>query len=360
MRVGRGLAVPPWRLGAIGFLSPRLGLALTAAQVPCTPGPGQGTTFVPQQVRLAVSRDGGRRWVTSGQVLATGGPESGLERVVAVSARQAWALTAGGRLLETRTGGAGWTVQPLPAPVVGIAAAGGMLWALACPRLPEGTCRPVLERAELSGGRWQRLPVPRLRSGFYKLLDAVSARAAVFLISRNGSPRAELASTGDAGQHWALRPAPRGPGHLCDVYTGITHAGPRRWWLICNGSGAGGSSPKALMTTTNAGRIWHTVATVHSILTPPKPGSLPYQEVLAIAAGAPGRLWVVTANGLAESTNGGVTWAAVPGVDPQGVPAQFDVLSARTTWLLAAGSALWGTSSGTTWHPVGPAWSWLP
>jgi photosystem II stability/assembly factor-like uncharacterized protein len=359
------VTVPPWRLGAIDFLSPRLGVALTAAQIPCrtTSGPGQGIGFPPQQVRLAVTWDGGRQWITRGQVLPADGPDPGFEQVAATSARQVWALTDAGHLLETRNAGATWTPQPLPAPVVDIAQARATLWALACPPLIQLSCRPVLERIASPRGAWQRLPVPRLRSGPYRLLDAVSARGAVFLISHSGSARAELASTSDAGEHWVLRPAPRGrtrhgQGHLCDIYTGITTTGPGTWWLICNGSGAGGSSPKALMATANAGLAWHTVATVTSILATPGPGSLPYQEVLTIAAGSPGQLWLATANQLAQSTDAGATWALVPGVNPQGTPSMFDVFSPRQAWLLAAGTGLWGTSNGTTWHPIGATWPW--
>ena len=312
-----------------------------------------------------MSRDSSRQWITRGQVLPAGGPDPGFEQVAAVSAAQVWALTDG-HLLETRDAGATWTPQPLPSPVVDIARAGVTLWALACPPLTRLSCQPALERISSPRGGWQRLPVPRLRSGPYRLLDALSARAAVFLISRSGSAGADLASTSDAGQHWVLRPAPRGPpaprgqGGLCDIYTGITQAGPGTWWLICNGWGAGGGSPKALMATTNAGLAWHTIATVTSTLAAPKPGSLPYQEAATIAAGSPRRLWLATANQLAQSTDAGATWALVPGVSPQGSPSQFDVLSPRAAWLLAAGTGLWGTSNGTTWHPIGATWPRLP
>jgi hypothetical protein len=187
----------------------------------------------------------------------------------------------------------------------------------------------------------------------------------VFLVSRPASAQADLASTSDAGQQWVLRPAPpgrapHGPGHLCDIYAGITHAGPRTWWLICNGGGAGGSSPKALMATADAGRSWHTIAALTSILVSPQPGSLPSQEVAAIAAGSPSRLWVATANELAQSSDGGATWTFIPRVNPQGGPPQFDVLSPRQAWLLAAGTGLWATSNGTTWHPIGATWPWQP
>jgi len=356
------VTVPPWRLGAIDFLSPRVGVALTAAQIPCTLSRGQGIGFPPQQVRLAVSRDGGRQWITRGQVIAESGRGFGLEQVAAASTRRVWALTTSGHLLETRDGGGTWTPQPLPAPVVDLAQAGATLWALACPRRTPAWCRPVLERLASPQAAWQRLPVPPLRAGYYRLLDAVSARAAVFLVSRNGLAQAELASTSDAGQHWAVRTAPRGPrvtrghGHLCDIYAGITNAGPKRWWLVCNGSGAGGSSPKVLMVTTNAGRSWRTIATVRSILATPKPGSLPWQEVLTMAAGSASRLWLATSNEMMQSTDGGARWARIRVANPQGSPTSFDVFSSRRAWLLAAGEGLWGTSNGTAWHRIGATW----
>ena len=75
----------------------------------------------------------------------------------------------------------------------------------------------------------------------------------------------------------------RGRGHLCDIYAGITSAGPQRWWLMCNGSGAGGSSPKALMATTDAGRSWRTIAVVPS----PATWTPPPELEAFLAAGPP-------------------------------------------------------------------------
>ena len=313
-----------------------------------------------------MSSDGGRRWVTRGQALPAGGPDAGREQVVAASPRRVWGLTGGGHVLETRDGGATWTPQPLPVPVLDIAGVGGTLWALACPRQTPSWCRPVVERLASPRAAWQRVPVPPLRAGSYRLLDAVSARAAVFLVSQNGSARAELASTSDAGRRWAVRPAPRGPrvtrgrGHVCDIYAGITNAGPAQWWLMCNGSGAGGSSPKAFMATQDAGRSWRTIAVVPSILATPRPGSLPWQEVLAIVAGSASRLWLATANGMAQSTDGGVTWSPIRAVNPQGSQSSFDVFSPHRAWVLAPGAGLWGTGNGTRWHRIGASWPGLP
>jgi photosystem II stability/assembly factor-like uncharacterized protein len=316
-------------------------------------------------VRLAVSSDGGREWVTRGRVLTGGGPGPGFGQVIAVSARRVWALTDAGRLLETGNGGRSWTPQPLPAPVVDIARAGATLWALACPRRAASWCRPVAERLASPQAGWWRLPVPRLRAGVYHLLAAVSPRAAVFVISHNGSARAELVSTSDGGQRWAVRPAPRGPrvtrgrGHVCDLYAGITHAGPDRWWLMCNGSGAGGSCPQALMTSPDAGRSWRTIAVVPRLYAT-KPGSLPGTEVLAVAAGSATRLWLATANTMLQSTDGGARWARIQPRSRFGTGWSFDVLSPRRAWALAPGTGLWGTSTGTAWRRIGVSWPSLP
>ena len=52
--------------------------------------------------------------------------------------------------------------------------------------------------------------------------------------------------------------------------------------------------------------------------------------------------------------DGGTTWTDVPGIDPEGVPAAFDVLSPKDAWLLAAGQGLWRTTDGRHWRAVGP------
>ena len=45
----------------------------------------------------------------------------------------------------------------------------------------------------------------------------------------------------------------------------------------------------------------------------------------------------------------------MPGPDPQGYPASFDVLSPTHAWLLAAGQGLWRTTDGRHWKALGPA-----
>ena len=43
----------------------------------------------------------------------------------------------------------------------------------------------------------------------------------------------------------------------------------------------------------------------------------------------------------------------MPGPNPQGEPASFDVLSPTHAWLLAAGQGLWLTTDGRHWHALG-------
>ena len=63
-RLAAGVSVAAWRLGAIRFVSPRYGVALTAPEIPCLRSMGNmGTevTMLAQPVRLAVTEDGGHQ-----------------------------------------------------------------------------------------------------------------------------------------------------------------------------------------------------------------------------------------------------------------------------------------------------------
>src|SRR5580692_11972061 len=107
----------------------------------------------------AVTGDGGRHWVTRGTELPglTQSPEP--EQVAAVSGPDIWVVSDAGVLLATRDYGATWASQPLPAPTVAAASAGGWLWAVSCPAVSQNGCRPVVERMRLPGGKWTRAPL---------------------------------------------------------------------------------------------------------------------------------------------------------------------------------------------------------
>lgn len=353
-RLGAGAGVAAWRLGAIRFTSPRAGVALTAPEIPCLRSMGtMGTevTMVAQPVRLAVTEDGGRHWATRGNVLP-GTARAADGQLAAASGPDSWVFgLAGGTLLATRDGGGTWAAQPLAAPVVAAASAGGWLWALSCPPVSQTGCRPVVERMRLPGGAWVRTRPPAPTAGSSPWLAVLSGRAAVVGFA---GPHRMLASTADGGALWSARPAPAGPGHMClqDSAGSFAAAGPDDWWLLCNGGAAAGSSTKALMRSADAGRTWTVAAAITSLTVPPRSGSLPYQDGAVIAAGTPGRLWIATPNTLSTSGDGGTVWSRVlAGLG--GYFGQFDVLSGTVAWLLAPGAGLWQTTDGLTWRPAG-------
>jgi hypothetical protein len=351
-----GAAVQAWRLGAVRFVSPDKGLALTAPGIECDVplGDGRGTEVYvqAQPVRLAATSDAGRHWVTSGTELPGAPQSTALEQVAAVDGARAWVVTGTGKLLVTGNAGATWAAQPLPAPVVAAASAGGWLWALSCPPVTGSWCRPDVERMKLPAGTWTVTRPGSPASLLEPQLDVLSATAAVVVL-RGTHPA--LASTTDGGARWTVRAAPAGPENMCDGDGDsrlLTTAGPRDWWLLCTGGAAAGSSTKALMRSADAGQTWTVAASVTSLSAPARPGSLARQDAVAIAAGSPEVLWLATPNTVTESTDGGVTWSQSL-FNPQGTFGQFDVQSSTHAWLLAPNAGLWHTTDGTTWRPAG-------
>ena len=331
-------AVSPSRLGAVDFLSAEVGVGLTA------PTHGCGAT-------LAVTRDGGRHWLTEGTPLP--GPPSGVpaEHVAATSTVRAWASTGAGPLMATTTGGDSWTVQPVPGPIVAVDISGPTLWALGCPHTNNVSCRPVLARRRVAGGEWRRLPLPRLDSDPDPELAPASASTVLLHLLRPGASGGTLLESSDAGVRWTRPPDPVWRGRPC-WGAGFVTAGPRDWWLICIGGAAAGSSTKALLHTTDAGVSWHVASQVTSLTAPPRPGAITLAEPDALAAGSPARLWLAAQNSLYESDDGGVRWTRARGPNPQGSPASFDVLSPTRAWLLAPGQGLWRTTDGRRWRAL--------
>jgi photosystem II stability/assembly factor-like uncharacterized protein len=349
-----GEEVGAWRLGVIRFSSPDAGVALTAAQIPCdvSLGPGRGTevSFQPQPVLLAMSRDGGRHWITRGRPLPGSG-DTGQLQIAAVAGSDVWVVNGAGTMLATTDDGAGWVPQPLPRPVPSAASSGGWLWALSCPPAGAGQCHPVVARRSLVGGAWARtgLAVPLSSSGDPRL-TVLSGRDAVIALA---DPGAILASTVDGGATWSLRRSPAADPRRCepDDPGFLTATSLNDWWLLCTGGAAAGSSTKALFRSRDAGRIWSEVSAITNLTASAKQGSLPYQDVIAMSAAAPDRLWILTPNTLSGSKNGGVTWTRLV-TNPQGYSGQLDVRSGTVAWLLVPGTGLWGTSNGVSWHEI--------
>ena len=65
-------------------------------------------------------------------------------------------------------------------------------------------------------------------------------------------------------------------------------------------------------------------------------------------------MWMATLNWLYGSRDGGKRWFWVHGAsfDDAGSFASFSFVNDWDGWLLAAGSALWRTTDGRSWHSV--------
>ena len=337
----------PWRLGSVLFMSARSGVAVTSSIISCPIGAG-GLVGQDQPVRVAVTSDGGQRWIASGSSLPIPSQWDSDFQVVAVSGAEVWIFSAStDRLLETGNHGVTWVAQRLPGPVLAVAGSGGWLWALSCPRVSPAGCLPVVSRMRLPGGGWIRtrpvtsVPVPA------PWLSVVSGAAAV--VGLRGRKASLVASTTDGGASWSVRPAPADPGFTCGSQPGMFAAAGRVWWELCSGGTPSMQGTNtALLRSDNAGRSW----TVVAVTIVGRPGQLPTQAY-GFAAGSGGLLWIATSNVLAVSTDGGRRWSAVPVVNPGGSVGQFDVLPGVATWLLAPSAGLWQTVNGLSWHAVG-------
>ena len=325
---GCGGPASPSRLGAIDFLSPRLGVGLTTPSARCRP-------------MLAVTHDGGSHWLTAGSPLPGGG--SNVEHVVATSTTDVWAAAGSDPLMATTDGGANWAAETPPGRVVALALTGRTVWMLACLGGSRYSCVSVLLRMVLPRGAWT-ISSPKLASTTPPELAFAGRRRVV--ISAAGS----LVIVSDRGQRSVTLSDPTWMGRPCQA-AAFAAAGPN-WWLLCLGGAAAGSSEKALLDTTDGGRIWTTASQVTSLTTPAHPGEITLEEPTSLAAGSPRRLWLAALNNLYTSDDGGSQWNQVPGPDPQGSPASFDVLSPTHAWLLAAGEGLWRTTDGRHWRAL--------
>ena len=324
-----GGAVSPDRLGAIHFLTRDLGLGLTLRASPrCGP-------------MLAVTRDGGRQWLTEGTALAG---NAGVEQLTATSTDDAWAVVGNGRLMSTTDAGATWRVQTPRGRVLALARSGRALWILDCLGGSDATCVSVLVRKALPDGVWT-IASPKLAPNPPPRFVLAGRRA---VIGESGT----LVVVSDRGQRFAERPDPTWMGRPC-LPAGLAAAG------AAGGCCASVARPPAAArrpcstrpTGANAGSI---ASQVTSLTAPPPPGAITLEEPDAIAAGSRARLWLAAQNNLYESGDGGVRWSRVPGPDPQGYPAAFDVLSPTHAWLLAAAQGLWRTTDGRHWKALGP------
>jgi hypothetical protein len=357
-------------MGAVAFFSAVSGVGVTAENVPCyrrvKTGALVGLRLQRQPVRLAVTNDGGRSWQVSGATLPVGPVPGGVgaEQLAATSPADVWALVGKGRLVATHDGGSNWQMQRIPNPVAEVAAGGGFVWAVSCAhaasRSSAFACTPTLWRTRSANNPWMRVALPRVTAqGPWYVQFAITANGNAIVTVLNASSHAggELLISHDTGLRWITRPEPSWDHNKCDHGAGATlTASPRgTFWLLCNGNGAGGSSTKGLLRSTNTGQTWTTVSAATSLTQRPRPGSIPREEPSALAAGSQTRLWLSLTNDLAESNDGGHHWTSVPHVaNTSGWVTMLDALSASHAWLLAPGAGLWRTTDGLHWGAVGP------
>jgi photosystem II stability/assembly factor-like uncharacterized protein len=335
------MTVAQWRLGAVHFLSPDVGVAVTAGQFYC-----HSATGVVNQVErglLTVSTDAGSRWVTQGTAL----PAGPVDQVAAFSTRVVWALTGAGTLYATANGGATWTRQPFPGPVLTITQAGDQLTALFY--RAAGAYRPRIDTLDMPGGSWRPVHLP--------LLDTVPqlafARGSAFTLLAT-SPAAELISTTGDGASWTTRSVSAGPDGIC-VESGqmLTATAPGELWVLCERGQGMQKAAQVLLRTQDDGRTWQVMS---QLLGPPsRPGTLPFEGANTIAAFSATLLWITGINFIAYSSDAGRTWSVLNAINPaQAYPVTLDVLSATGAWLLSPGAGMWRTTDGLHWVQLGP------
>ncbi|HXL93848.1 MAG TPA: hypothetical protein VN969_33360 [Streptosporangiaceae bacterium] len=336
-----GMTVAQWRLGSVHFMSPGAGVAVTAAQIYCHSA--AGVVSQAQRVLLAVSTDGGGRWVTEGTAL----PAATVDQVAAFSTRAVWALTSAGTLYATANGGRTWTRQRFPGPVLTITQADGELTALFHRTSPYG---PGIDTLRLPGGSWRPVPVPPLDTKNTTVPQLAFAGGGTFGLLIGP----ELISSTDGGARWTSRSVPAAPDGICR-HPGLvlTATAPGELWVLCEDGQGMQKATQVLLRTGNDGRTWQVMS---QILGPSsRPGALPFEGPTAIAAFSPALLWIVGLNYIAYSTDAGRTWSVLTTINPaESYPVTLDVQSPARAWLLAPGAGMWRTTDGLHWVQLGP------
>jgi hypothetical protein len=364
VRLPTGTAVEGGGLAGFDFLSPSVGVGLTAAQLYCedaTAAPEPTGRALP--VRLVETTDAGRHWEVEGAgslpgprpgawpvppapplQIGTGAP---MPVALAFSSRRAGWAEVGGELSFTNDGGGSWKVTRLGGPVVSLAGAGREALAVT-----SGNWE--LWRLASVAGRWRavsKIPVARRPTEAFLTLGPAPSDAVVATSHYGGAPPL-IAETSNGGQTWQTARDPCGPPHWLTA-SALTESATGTMAALCVGGAAAGSATHGFYVSHDRGRRW-LLRAADTDLARPNPSGLPRQDTFVVmAAPAPGRFYIGTENTFFVSADGGRRWKRVlEGYNGYGVSV-MDFLSPRYGWALLGdgplGSGLVATSDGLHW-----------
>jgi photosystem II stability/assembly factor-like uncharacterized protein len=181
-------------------------------------------------------------------------------------------------------------------------------------------------------------------------------------------PTIGLLYTADGGLTWQPRSVPCGSAFSLGAE--IAASSTDDLWLLCGSQGSGGSQSKDLYRSSDGGLTWALSASATGVGTPDPPAgqvnTLPLGGYVApfsighknLAIASASTAWLKPFGApLYKTTDGGLTWAAVPDlanteVSQSGL-GNITFISATQGWICAYGFGLWHTANGVTWSQLG-------
>jgi photosystem II stability/assembly factor-like uncharacterized protein len=349
-----GAAVPSRQLATVQMLGTNVGVGLTTTFVErcrATPTPQTGCNVVTtaRPLSLVVTSDGGRHWKVSGRpVPSPGGTKATLFGEIAFSSPTDGYVAVGGALLYTANGGHSWRPVALARQLESLTRAGTTAWVVLrncrSRAAPKATCPTAVAKTTAVGTLTGRYTVPV--SGV-DLVGAPTSSVAVFE-DAGDEHSMWLVATTNGGRSWArhLDPCPFGAGSLAG--TDAWH-----WWLLCAQGIGMNQAIVDLYATADGGASWARVASAGPQKTSGNGLSDASPQEFVISPDGR-RLWIVGVNFLETSTDAGLSWAPVPGVNLGGAIADIDTLPPQRAWVAAPNSGLWATLDGSNWRALGP------
>jgi hypothetical protein len=348
-----GIRVPAPYLAAIDFVSPSTGIGITSSSIPCSLGPGGGSTE-PFPVVLVVSTDGGISWRTVGSPL----PESRAEAastVLVFASRTTGFVELGGHLDHTSDGGRHWHRLRLGGAVVGLEPSRLGVVALvvdssrraAAAVLLSDKAASVLRMTSSVRGSWNRATSSKEM--------AVLSGGDILLAVPGKRSWSLFRSLGFFGR-WrpVANPCPGWP------IDSIVPDGTHGVVAACNRGIGMFKSLKLIALSSDGGASWKTVAALRHLGT--DVSGLPVTDLLSLAVSPRGRLYMAASVELAMSSDDGHHWAPLmvarhlAGLPGNGsLAADFSFVGRSGGWLLLPGEALLRTVNGRYWYELADA-----